>query len=251
MIKVVSAKNGSIVAVTGSGIRHMSDSLIAFQPAIDEPSNIRPSAKTSSSIMPTSKVTCCHLPRGSVKRRSTYFTSLSLIDFRTSLAVFMNTPFGYGSVSRTQRPRHFANDAVRSRERNQAAEAALFLFFSRKIRIAPGLDSVQPGFSGSDPDRFLDVGDEDFAVTDAPGLGGAPDRVDGLLDQVVANHDLDFHLGQEVDDVFCTAIEFGMSLLPAKALGFGHRDTLESDFLKRLFNLVELEWLDDGFDFLH
>ena len=40
MTMVVSAKNGSIVAVTGSGIRHMSDSLIAFQPAIDEPSNI-------------------------------------------------------------------------------------------------------------------------------------------------------------------------------------------------------------------
>src|SRR6267142_2059501 len=90
---VVSAKNGSIVAVMGSGIRHMSDSLIAFQPAIDEPSNIRPSANVSSSIMPTSKVTCCHLPRGSVKRRSTYLTSLSLIDFRTSLAVFMNTPY--------------------------------------------------------------------------------------------------------------------------------------------------------------
>src|SRR5260370_1495852 len=89
---VVWAKHGSIVAVTGSGIRHMTDSLIAFQPAIDEPSNIRPSAKASSSIRPISKVTCCHLPRGSVKRRSTYFTSLSLIDFRTSLAVFMNTP---------------------------------------------------------------------------------------------------------------------------------------------------------------
>src|SRR5260370_18428955 len=200
MTRVVSAKNGSIVAVTGSGIRHMSDSLIAFQPAIDEPWDIRPSAKTSSSIMPTSKVTCCHLPRGSVKRRSTYFTSLSLIDFRTSLAVFMNTPFGYGSVSRTQRPRHFANDVVRSRERNQAAEAALFLFFSRKIRIAPGLDSVQPGFSRSDPDRFFDVGDEDFAVADATGLGSPADGVDGFLDQFVRNDDLAFDLVQEVGD---------------------------------------------------
>src|SRR3981189_3845745 len=94
MSRWVSAKNGAIVGGTGSGIRHMSDSLIAFQPAIDEPSNIKPSAKASSSIMPTSKVTCCHLPRGSVNRRSTYLTSLSLIDFRTSLAVFMNTPFG-------------------------------------------------------------------------------------------------------------------------------------------------------------
>src|ERR1700754_134099 len=93
MTMVVSAKNGSIVAVVGSGISVMSDSLIAFQPAIDEPSNMVPSAKMSSSIIDTSKVTCCHLPRGSVKRRSTYFTSLSLMDLRTSLAVFMNTPY--------------------------------------------------------------------------------------------------------------------------------------------------------------
>jgi hypothetical protein len=84
---VVSAKNGSICAVEGSSMRSMSDSLIAFQPAIEEPSNIVPSAKISSSIMVMSKVTCCHLPRGSVKRRSTYFTSFSLIIFRTSLAV--------------------------------------------------------------------------------------------------------------------------------------------------------------------
>src|SRR3982750_4127917 len=94
MTMVVSAKNGSIVAVIGSGHKPRADSLTAFQPAIGEPSNIKPSANVSSSIMPTSKVTCCHLPRGSVKRRSTYLTSLSLIDFRTSLAVFMNTPFG-------------------------------------------------------------------------------------------------------------------------------------------------------------
>src|SRR6266540_151810 len=248
MTMVVSAKNGSIVAVTGSGIRHMSDSLIAFQPAIDEPSNIRPSAKASSSIRPMSKVTCCHLPRGSVKRRSTYFTSLSLIDFRTSLAVFMNTPFGYGRFPGRDISQTIARDIANE---IRPPKQPFSCFSVAKFGIAPGLDSVQPGFSGSDPDRFLDVGDEDLAVAYAPGLGGAADRVDRLLDQVVADHDLDFHLGQEVDDVFRTAIEFGMSLLPAKALGFGHRDTLQSDFLKRLFHLVELEWLDDGFNLLH
>src|SRR5580658_4919618 len=89
MTIVEAAKNGSIQADVGSGIRVMSDSLIAFQPAIEEPSNIRPSAKASSSISDWSKVTCCHLPRGSVKRKSTYLTSLSLIALRTSLAVFM------------------------------------------------------------------------------------------------------------------------------------------------------------------
>src|SRR5918994_6520337 len=86
---VAAEKNGSMQAVDGSGIRVMSDSLMAFQPAIEEPSNMMPSAKTSSSTMDTSKVTCCHLPRGSVKRKSTYLTSLSLIALRTSLAVCM------------------------------------------------------------------------------------------------------------------------------------------------------------------
>ena len=74
-------------ADVGSGIRVMSDSWIAFQPAIEEPSNMMPSANVSSSTVEISTVTCCHLPRGSVKRKSQYFTSLSLISFRTSLAV--------------------------------------------------------------------------------------------------------------------------------------------------------------------
>src|SRR5664279_1991659 len=87
---VVSAKNGSMQADDGSGIRHISDSWIAFQPEIEEPSNIWPSAKVSSSIVVTSNVTCCHLPRGSVNRKSTYFTSLSLIIFMTFLAVVMD-----------------------------------------------------------------------------------------------------------------------------------------------------------------
>src|ERR1700680_1060321 len=101
---VEAAKKGSMHAEAGSGMSVMSDSLIAFQPAIEEPSNIKPSAKASSSIMPMSKVTCCHLPRGSVKRRSTYLTSLSLIDFRTSLAVFMNSPLAYRSAQSGRRP---------------------------------------------------------------------------------------------------------------------------------------------------
>jgi len=93
MTSVEAAKNGSIWAVVGSGMSVMSDSLIAFQPAIEEPSNIVPSENISSSTRAMSKVTCCHLPRGSVKRRSTYLTSLSLMNLRTSWAVFMSKPF--------------------------------------------------------------------------------------------------------------------------------------------------------------
>src|SRR5690606_29143495 len=70
----------------------MSDSLIAFQPAIEEPSNQVAYSNRSSSTMVTSKVTCCSLPRMSVKRRSRYLMSSSLICLRMSAAVVIEVP---------------------------------------------------------------------------------------------------------------------------------------------------------------
>src|SRR5271170_5317200 len=136
MTIVEAGKNGSMQADVGSGIRHMSDSLIAFQPAIDDPSNICPSANVSSSIMETSKVTCCHLPRGSVKRKSTYFTSLSLIIFMTFFGVVMaGIPF-------------------------RADGECPWTLVARPLLGANGLIShsngVYSGFSGSNPDGLFD-----------------------------------------------------------------------------------------------
>ena len=50
-IKVGSLKNGSITAVDASGIRTMSDSLMPFQPEIEDPSNILPVSNTLSSTV--------------------------------------------------------------------------------------------------------------------------------------------------------------------------------------------------------
>src|SRR4029077_8372272 len=153
---VVSAKNGSMQAVAGSGIKFMSDSLIAFQPAIEEPSNILPSEKVSSSIILTSKDTRCHAPRGSVKRKSTYLTSLSLIIFRTSLGVVMEW-IPLSSM------RKWKCDRWDWRS-----------------------DGVQPGFPRPDPNCFLDIGDEDLAVADAARLRSPAYGFDGFFDHVVA-----------------------------------------------------------------
>ncbi len=70
----------------------MSDSLMPFQPAIDEPSNILPSSKKPVSIVCDGTVTCCSLPRVSVKRRSTNLTSFSFNMLRTSAGVVMSLP---------------------------------------------------------------------------------------------------------------------------------------------------------------
>src|SRR5437588_3187971 len=205
-------------AVAGSGIRHMSDSWIAFQPAIDEPSNIWPSAKVSSSIIDLSKVTCCHLPRGSVKRKSTYFTSLSFISLRTSLAVVMGT--------------------LSSKQIGESA-------------VPRASDGVQTGFPRSDPDCFFDVGDKDLAVSDPAGLRSTADRIDGFFNHVVAEYHLDLNFGEEIHDVFGTAIKFGVPLLAAEALRLSDCDPLQPDFLERFLHFVELEGLYDGLELLH
>src|SRR5580692_7667083 len=76
-----------MTAVEGSGIKIMSDSLMPFHPAMEDPSNILPSLKNPSSTKRVGMVTCCSLPSVSVKRRSANLASFSLISFRTSAGV--------------------------------------------------------------------------------------------------------------------------------------------------------------------
>src|SRR5439155_10654757 len=78
-----------------------------------------------------------------------------------------------------------------------------------------------------------------------------PDSLDRTLHHLVAEHDLDLHLGEEIDDVFSAAIELGMALLTAETLGLRYRDSLEADFLERFLHLVKLARFDDRFDLLH
>src|SRR3954452_8441067 len=67
----------------------MSDSLIVWNPRIDEPSNICPLVKKSSSSEAAGTLKCCMTPGRSQKRTSTNLTSLSLRYARTS-SVLLN-----------------------------------------------------------------------------------------------------------------------------------------------------------------
>src|ERR1043165_4550625 len=55
-----------------------------FQPAMEEPSKAWPSSNFSLLKYLTGTLTCCSLPRVSVKRRSTNFHSLPLLSFNTA-----------------------------------------------------------------------------------------------------------------------------------------------------------------------
>lgn len=91
----------------------------------------------------------------------------------------------------------------------------------RWLTVRSGSDRFFAGLAGSDPDRLLQFGHEDLAVTDLASIGRFGDRLNDLVQQVVANGDLDLDLGQEVHHVFCATIELGVAFLPTEAFDFG------------------------------
>src|SRR5680860_1806392 len=62
----------------------MSDSWIDAKPRIEEPSNIWPTVKNSSSTVDAGMLKCCCTPGRSVKRMSRNLTFVSLMNFSTS-----------------------------------------------------------------------------------------------------------------------------------------------------------------------
>src|ERR1039457_3113953 len=114
-----------------------------------------------------------------------------------------------------------------------------------------GLHRVLVDLAGADADGVLDRGDEDLAVADLAGLGSLDDGIDAAVGVAILDDNLDFHLGQEIDDVLGAAIQLGMTLLPAKALYFRDGEAGDTDLGERLAHLLELERLDDGGDLLH
>src|SRR5207248_7064894 len=113
-------KNGSMNAVSGCGRTSMSDSLIATQPRIEEPSKPRPSSKVLSLIASEGMVKCCHRPGKSMKRRSTALTSFSRMRARTSLGVTEGTSWrrvpGPGAVTGGELPESPAGNGACYRE---------------------------------------------------------------------------------------------------------------------------------------
>src|SRR5712664_3300968 len=87
-LSVGSLVNGSITAVSGSGITSMSLASIACQPRIDDPSKPRPSSKGASSLnSETGAVKCCHVPSRSINFTSTMTAPFSFMNCKTCFGV--------------------------------------------------------------------------------------------------------------------------------------------------------------------
>src|SRR5262249_30196418 len=82
-------------------------------------------------------------------------------------------------------------------------------------------DRFRSALAGADADAVLQRQDEDFAVADAPlrpSAAGLHDGVDGWLDEILVDGDLQLHLAQQVHRQLVAVVDFGVALLSAEAL---------------------------------
>src|SRR5579884_1499488 len=116
------------------------------------------------------------------------------------------------------------------------------------------LDGLGAALAGADADAVLQRQDEDFAVADAALGAGAPglhDGVDGRLDEVLVDGDLELHLAQQVDGQLVAAVDLGMALLATEALDVDDGQAEDLDLVKGLLDGLELGRLDNGQDQFH
>src|ERR1700682_2977072 len=103
----------------------------------------------------------------------------------------------------------------------------------------------------ADANRMVEVDDEDLAVADLSGFCGGRDGVDGLVDLIRGDRDLDLDLGQEAHRIFSAAVNFRVALLPPISFDFRHRETVNANGGQGIADFFELEWLDDRHNNFH
>ncbi len=113
---------------------------------------------------------------------------------------------------------------------------------------------LEGGFAAfvvADADGFIDLADEYLAVADTAGAGRAYDGLNCAFSAIVCDNQFDLDLGQKIDRVFATAIELGVTLLSAMAASLENGHSLYARFEQRVFDCIQLGWLEDGFNLEH
>ena len=109
-------------------------------------------------------------------------------------------------------------------------------------------EGLLAGFASPYTNHLLKIANENLAITDLSGIGRLDDALDGLIKQRITDRNLNFDLGQEVHNVLCATVKFGVALLSPKPLHFSHRDASDSKLRERFANVIKFERFDYGSD---
>jgi len=114
-----------------------------------------------------------------------------------------------------------------------------------------GSDCLFILFAGADTHHARHVKYENFTVADFAGLRRFHDGFHAGIDNVIPDHHLDFYLGQEIDHIFGTTIEFGVAFLTSKPFDLAHRHPGDADFRQRFTHVIKFEWFNNCIDLFH
>ena len=113
------------------------------------------------------------------------------------------------------------------------------------------LERFGSALSGSNPNHFVQIRHEDLSIADLSRSRGANERFNHVLGFVVADHDFDFHFGQEFDGVFRASVMFLLTFLASKPADFGDRHSLDANLRQCIFDFFEFEMSNDSFNLFH
>src|SRR6185437_5132518 len=119
------------------------------------------------------------------------------------------------------------------------------------VRVSAKSEGRGIRFACANADRMVEVDDEDLAVADLAGLGRHRDGLDGLVDLLGGDSDLDLDLGQEAHRVFGSTVDFRVAFLPPISLDFRDRETMNANGGQGIADFFEFEWLDDRHNNFH
>ena len=110
---------------------------------------------------------------------------------------------------------------------------------------------VAAALAGANPHYALDVGDEDFAVTNFSSASGFDDGFDTAVYIVIFYYHFDFDFRQKVDHVLGPTVQLGMAFLATKTLDLCHSEASDAAVCQGFPYFFEFERFNDGGDLFH
>src|ERR1700712_4800481 len=113
------------------------------------------------------------------------------------------------------------------------------------------LQSSGPRLAGTNSHGLAEFRDEYLTVADFTSPCGLDDGFDHTINLVIIDRQFEFYLGQKVDDILRSSIQFSVTLLAPETLDLGHGNALDPDLCECRSHIIELERFDDGNDHFH
>jgi hypothetical protein len=103
----------------------------------------------------------------------------------------------------------------------------------------------------ADANYLINVRKKNLPVTDLAGASGCRNSLHDFLNHRIGDDQLELDLGNEIDGVFPSAIELGVSLLSSMAARLKYGHAFDANLVQRTLHAFQFGNLDDGFDFGH